>query len=91
MDKREIIWRPDNHSSREQSSKNDKLSEQNEIQTHSTIWKQGPTKREKHSDNLSNRIPMCQASVNPFVSGSYLEHLDHEASFLRPRNSNYGE
>lgn len=45
------------------------------------------TKRTTQS--LNERMPILQKAGNPFMSKNYLDHLDQETSFLRPKNSNF--
>lgn len=44
------------------------------------------TKRTTHS--LNERLPILQKSGNPFMNNNYIQHLDQETEFLRPKNSN---
>ena len=30
-----------------------------------------------------------QTNMNPFLNGNYLEDLDNQENFLKPKNSNY--
>ena len=47
-------------------------------------------KREGQNEKLLNRGMMIQKSINPFLNTSnYLEHLDAEENFLRPKDSNF--
>jgi hypothetical protein len=86
-----VLWKPETGEPRELTMKKEENSSNEPIhdfRTRENTWRQGPTKREKQSENMSNRIPICQASVNPFMQGSYMDHLENETSFLRPRSSN---
>jgi hypothetical protein len=44
------------------------------------------TKRTTQSVN--ERLPILQKSGNPFMNNNYIQHLDQETEFLRPKNSN---
>jgi hypothetical protein len=44
------------------------------------------TKRTTQSVN--ERLPILQKNGNPFINNNYIEHLDQETEFLRPKNSN---
>ena len=49
-------------------------------------------KLDGQNEKLSSRHMIVQKGINPFVDTSnYLDHLDMETSFLRPRDSNYNE
>ena len=44
------------------------------------------------NEKLSNRHMMVQKGINPFVNtNNYLEHLNNETSFLRPKDSNFSK
>lgn len=44
------------------------------------------------NEKLSNRHMIVQKGINPFVNtNNYIEHLDMETSFLRPKDSNNEE
>jgi hypothetical protein len=86
-----VLWKPETGEPREITMREERYTsnESNrDFKTRENTWHQGPTKREKQSENMSIRIPICQASVNPFMQGSYMDHLENETSFLRPRSSN---
>lgn len=47
-------------------------------------------KREGQNEKLLNRGMMIQKSINPFLDTShYIQHLDAEESYLRPKDSNF--
>jgi hypothetical protein len=41
------------------------------------------------NEKLSQRDFMVQTSINPFINNDYLQHLDDQDSFLKPKNSNF--
>lgn len=44
------------------------------------------------NEKLSTRHMIVQKGINPFVNTeNYIDHLDTETSFLRPKNSNFDE
>jgi hypothetical protein len=45
--------------------------------------------REKISDIMSQRMPMAQFTMNPFIQSDYLQDLDNQEKFLKPLNSSY--
>lgn len=48
--------------------------------------------RENNNIRMSERDPVVQANLNPFMeSGSYITDLETQDKFLRPRDSNYGQ
>lgn len=62
------------------------------IDLNKEIFTQRSKHREEQNEKLSTRSMVIQKNINPFVTeGTYVEHLDAEDSFLRPRDSNYGE
>lgn len=70
-------WHPDMNQSIEQN-----MNEQ--------IFKQRSKKREEQNEKLSSRHMIIQKSINPFVNnGNYIDHIDMEDSFLRPKDSNF--
>ena len=81
---------------------NDALQENNNEQIHHIDLETMPNyvpdgftkqsnKREGQNEQLSMRGFMIQKSINPFLDSSkYLQHLDAEDNFLRPRDSNLG-
>lgn len=47
-------------------------------------------KETKRTTQFANeRMPTLQKNGNPFINNNYIEHLDNEANFLRPKNSNF--
>jgi hypothetical protein len=54
------------------------------------IFRQRTKKREEQNEKLSSRHMIIQKSINPFVNnGNYIDHIDMEDSFLRPKDSNF--
>lgn len=52
--------------------------------------KKKTNKREQQNEKFNSRHMMIQKGLNPFInSNNYVEHLDTESNFLRPRDSNY--
>ena len=48
--------------------------------------------RENNNRRMSERDPVVQANLNPFMdSGSYITDLETQDKFLRPRDSNYSQ
>ena len=47
--------------------------------------------REKISDNIAQRLPMAQFTMNPFIQSNYLQDLDNQEKFLKPLNSSYSK
>lgn len=45
------------------------------------------TKRTTQS--LNERLPILQKGSNPFMNNNYIDHLDKETEYLRPKNSNF--
>ena len=46
-------------------------------------------KREEQNSKLNNRELMVQTSINPFMNNAnYIEDLQKEHDFLRPKDSN---
>lgn len=49
-------------------------------------------KLDGQNEKLSSRHMIVQKGINPFVNTSnYIDHLDMETSFLRPKDSNFDE
>jgi hypothetical protein len=47
-------------------------------------------KREICSKRITNRNGIIQSNINPFLSNNnYLEDINNEMTFLRPKDSNY--
>lgn len=54
------------------------------------IFTQRTKYREEQNEKISNRLMVIQKNINPFVTnGNYIEHLNTEDAFLRPKDSNY--
>ena len=48
-------------------------------------------KRELANEKMNERYMISQIAQNPFLSqNTYLEDLDPEEAFLKPKNSNFG-
>ena len=46
-------------------------------------------KRNSQNEKLLQRDPIIQTNINPFIQRtSYVEHIDKEDEFLRPKDSN---
>ena len=46
-------------------------------------------KRNSQNEKLLQRDPIIQTNVNPFIQrSSYIDHIDKEDEFLRPKDSN---
>ena len=67
----------------------------NEINDISKIQKGFIHKENKlngQNEKLSNRCMMVQKGINPYVNTkNYINHLDTETSFLRPKDSNFSD
>lgn len=49
-------------------------------------------KRELANEKMNERYMISQVSKNPFLAqNKYLEDLDIQETFLKPKNSNFGE
>ena len=60
------------------------------ILSNNTQYTRQSNKRTTHNELLLQRDPMIQKSVNPFITRSnYLEDLNNEHDFLRPKDSNF--
>jgi hypothetical protein len=54
------------------------------------VFTQRTKHREEQNEKLSNRHMVIQKNINPFVTnGNYIDHLNTEDEFLRPKDSNY--
>lgn len=59
------------------------------ILSNNTQYTRQSNKRTTHNDLLLQRDPIIQKNVNPFITRSnYIEDLNNEAKFLRPKDSN---
>ena len=48
-------------------------------------------KREMSNSKLMERGMTAQTNMNPFLNGDYIEDLNVQENFLKPKNSNYAK
>ena len=49
----------------------------------------GENKRTICNERISQRYPIIQTKINPYLATNYIEDLSVQDNFLRPRDSNF--